>query len=435
MTLVSSFEVQLQGFAGAFSNRSFRHLITIVTGWVLCRRRAVTQMLVAAGVVGAIHHSIFHRFFSAARWSLDRLGLIVFGMIEPYLSSTCLLSLDDTLAHKRGRKMYGTGMHHDPLLSGQGQVITTWGHKWVVLAVIVQFPVWPERVFSLPILVRLYVNKKSAAKWKTPYRTQNELALEMIHLLCKTHKNRHFHVVADTAYGRQHVLLKLPANCDLTSGLRMDAQLHEAPPTEYTCRPGRPRVRGPRVPSPELMLQKGKRRLKMNLYGRKQDLEFAETTAYLHRVPNRPLKIVAVEPLQAGCKQRAFFSTCQAATAEQVLGWYAQRWSLEVTFHDAKQYLGFEDPPGWTRRAVERTAPLAMLLYSLIVLWYVSYAAHRKEWPRLPWYRSKQTASFQDMLTTLRRQSLEEAFLTLTLEPLTTSKFKKTLHYLVSIAA
>ena len=231
------------------------------------------------------------------------------------------------------------------------------------------------------------------------------------------------------------MLLKLPDNCDLTSSIRMDAQLHDAPPTEYTCRPGRPRIRGYRLPSPKQMLEKETRRLNMNLYGRRQNLDLAETKAYLHDVPNRPLKIVAVQPLQAGCKPRAFYSTCHEATAEQVLGWYAQRWSLEVTFHDAKQYLGFEDPPGWTRRAVERTAPMAMILYSLIVLWYVQYAAHRKDWPRLPWYRSKQTASFGDMLSALRRESLKEAFLRLPDEPIPLSKYKETLRFLVDLAA
>ncbi len=63
-----------------------------------------------------------------------------------------------------------------------------------------------------------------------------------------------------------------------------------------------------------------------------------------------------------------FSSTCSDATAEQVLGWYAMRWSIEVTNHDSQQHLEFEEPQGWTRRSVERTAPLAMLLYRLIVL-------------------------------------------------------------------
>lgn len=435
MTLVTSFEFQLQAFRVAFTQQSFSHLISLLTGWVLCRRRTVTNMLVAAGVAGQRHHSIFHRFFSTAKWSLDRVGMLVFGMLEPHLSGTCLLSLDDTLAHKRGRQTYGAGMHRDPLLSSPSHAVTTWGHNWVVLAVILRFPLWPERALSLPVLARLYLNKKAAAKWQATYQTRSELALEMLRLLCNSRKNRRFHVIADCAYGGQQVLLKLPANCDLTSGLHLRARLHQAPPTEFTCRAGRPRVRGERVPSPVQMLQQKRKRWKMQLYGRKQEVEFVDTTAYLYCAPNRPVKIVAVQPLHAGCKQRAFYSTCHDATAEQVLTWYAQRWSLEVTFHDTKQHLGFEDPPGWTRGAVERTAPLALLLYSLIVLWYVQYAAHRKQWTVLPWYRTKQTPSFRDMLLALRRESLEESILSLAPEPMPFAKLQKTLHYLIEIAA
>ena len=372
MSLVSSFEVQLQPFRSAMMRRSFRNLVTILTGWVLSGRRSITRMMVAANAVGAKHHSTYHRFFSAAKWSLDGLGLILFRRLQPYAQETILLSLDDTLVHKRGRKMYGVGMHHDPLLSGQGKTVTSWGHNWVVLAMIVQFPLWPQRVFSFPILVRLYVNTKTAAKWKIPYRSRNELALEMISLLCKQRKERRFHVIADGADGTQKLLQQLPDRCDLTSALHMDARLYEAPPPP-TGRRGRPRKRGRLLPTPEQMLAQGRRRLKMNLYGRKQDVEVAQTVAYLHQTPQRPVCVVAVEPLQAGCRRRAFYSTCHWATAKQVLSWYAQRWSLEVTFHDVKQHLGFEDPPGWTRRAVERTAPMALLLYDFIVLWYVEY--------------------------------------------------------------
>ena len=89
------------------------------------------------------------------------------------------------------------------------------------------------------------------------------------------------------------------------------------------------------------------------------------------------------------------------ATAEEVLTWYAMRWSVEVTFHDSKQHLGFEQPQGWTRRAVERTAPVAMLLYSLDRV-VVRAEGHRSYHPLdCPWYRSKTEPSFADMLATL----------------------------------
>ena len=79
-----------------------------------------------------------------------------------------------------------------------------------------------------------------------------------------------------------------------------------------------------------------------------------------------------------------------------------------MTFHDAKQHLGFEEPQGWTRRAVERTAPTAMLLYSLILLWFATVGHRHYRAPHAPWYLSKARASFGDMLATLRRESVRE---------------------------
>ena len=73
-------------------------------------------MLLAAGAVGKKHHSAFHRLFAQAQWSLDQVGLLVFDMLAPWLEGEVLLALDDTLARKRGLKVFGAGMHHDPLL-------------------------------------------------------------------------------------------------------------------------------------------------------------------------------------------------------------------------------------------------------------------------------------------------------------------------------
>jgi hypothetical protein len=76
---------------------------------------------------------------------------------------------------------------------------------------------------------------------------------------------------------------------------------------------------------------------------------------------------------------------------------------LEVTFHDAKQFLGFAEPQCQTPRAVQRTAPFALVVYDLILLWFAEHAAASSPaWPVRPWYRHKTTPSFSDMLTTLR---------------------------------
>ena len=123
------------------------------------------------------------------------------------------------------------------------------------------------------------------------------------------------------------------------------------------------------------------------------------------------------------------------ASAEQVIQYYAQRWSIEVSFHDSKQCLGFEEPQGWSRKAVLRTAPVAMLLYSLIVLWFAR-EGHRAYQPLdCPWYTSKAEPSFADMLTTLRLQSTRKTYLSLPLRGPGSRKIKRLLENVVAAAA
>ncbi|MEO8130299.1 MAG: transposase, partial [Bryobacteraceae bacterium] len=230
MELVPGFILLLQGLSATMTAPTFASLTTVLTGWVFASRHTVTRMILAAGGAAEKHFSSYHRLFSVARWSLDALGLAVFDLIEPFLGSVVMLGLDDTLARKRGLKMFGTGMHHDPLLSSRCKVITNWGHSWVVVGVIVELPFRPGHYYCLPILFRLYLNKKSAAKHRRAYRTRPELGVELLELLCKCRKNQRFHVVADSAYGGQSVLCRLPMNCDLTSRLVKDARLYDAPP-------------------------------------------------------------------------------------------------------------------------------------------------------------------------------------------------------------
>jgi hypothetical protein len=121
--------------------------------------------------------------------------------------------------------------------------------------------------------------------------------------------------------------------------------------------------------------------------------------------------IVVSEALEGGRGKEAFYSTCHDASAEQVIQWYAMPWSVEVAFRDSKQFLGFEELQGWSRRAVERTAPLAMLLYSLVVIWFAKEGHRSCRLPNHRWYPGKQEPCFADMLRTLRQESARKQVL------------------------
>ena len=72
-----------------------------------------------------------------------------------------------------------------------------------------------------------------------------------------------------------------------------------------------------------------------------------------------------------------------------------------------KPDLGLEDPIRLPK-AVERTAPMAMFIYTIVVVWFHRTGHRSVRFPFRPWYRQKAETSFADMLTTLRRLSYDE---------------------------
>ena len=86
------------------------------------------------------------------------------------------------------------------------------------------------------------------------------------------------------------------------------------------------------------------------------------------------MQIVLVRDPTHKRRDEAFFCTDLATDARFILEAYARRWCLEVTFHDAKQFLGFAEPQCQTPRAVQRTAPFALLVYDLVLLWFAEHA-------------------------------------------------------------
>ena len=78
---------------------------------------------------------------------------------------------------------------------------------------------------------------------------------------------------------------------------------------------------------------------------------------------------------------------------------------------------------------------MAMLLYSLIVLWFAKagHSLHRRE--ILPWYRHKLHASFEDMLATLRAAGVRQTVLSTGLQGQGSRKVLRTILHAYRMAA
>ena len=150
-------------------------------------------------------------------------------------------------------------------------------------------------------------------------------------------------------------------------------------------------------------------RLKFNQFGLHATLAVKTTKALYYKAGgDRELTIVLVRDLVGKRPDQMFYCTKLEWSARQILTAYSYRWAIECTFENCKQLLGLEDPANRVPKAVERTAPMALFLYSIVVVWFHTTGHQSVCFPDRPWYSRKQEPSFADLLTTLRRVSLEE---------------------------
>src|SRR5262249_3680540 len=130
------------------------------------------------------HKTSFQRVFSAAAWSGARLGCLLTGFILAHLVPRGVVTLvgDDTVESHPGRKVYGKARHRDPVRSSHAYTAWRYGHKWVVLAVLVRFP-WASRPWALPVLVDLYRSAEDNQRRRRPHRTPAQLMCRLLRLL------------------------------------------------------------------------------------------------------------------------------------------------------------------------------------------------------------------------------------------------------------
>jgi hypothetical protein len=430
--LTPTFRSLLLRFRPVFTAPTFATFLHIATGWCLSHRhRYVTEMIQSAGAVHRGHHSRYHRFFANAAWSIDDLyESLALEVVATFCAEgTIELGVDDTLCRKRGLTIFGTGMHHDPLISSRKRVHVSWGHDWVILSLLVTNPSWsPTKVWAVPVGVRLYKNrqglttgKKGQAKAKDPkkrppdpnHRTRPELAVELIRRFASLFPRRKMIVSGDSAYGGKSVLQHLPEDVDLISRVASNAALYQPAPPRRPDQKGPSRKEGDRLPKMAEWAADTTpwEELEFDRYGLHATLQVKTIRALYYKAgKDRLLTIVLVRDLVGGRPDQMFYSTRTDWDARAILSHYASRWSVEVMHSNAKQMLGLEDPSNRTPLAVQRTAPVGLVLYGLTLIWFHRDGHHSVSFPERPWYPGKEEPSYADILTAVRRESWRGQF-------------------------
>lgn len=160
-------------FAPCFTAPTLRTFQALVAGFLTQPGlRRVTGMLSGARLAGRRHHDLAYRFFATARWYPDQVGLVLLGLITTTMTpvgAPVVLAVDDTLWRRTGRKLHGATWHHDG--NGPARHRPAWGHRWVVVGVVVRLPFAPRAV-CLPILARLWIPRDAD---RTPLALAREL--------------------------------------------------------------------------------------------------------------------------------------------------------------------------------------------------------------------------------------------------------------------
>jgi hypothetical protein len=380
-----------------FTQPGSQLFLRLVAGWVVCpSRHTVTGILSYADPDGCRSHDAYHRFFRAGAWCMSALfrawSAVLVGALCP--AGPLWLLTDDTVHKKTGRKMDGAAWCRDAVRSSGQHVVYVWGLKVVPVFLRVIAP-WGGEPLALPVHIRLYRHGGP---------TLLELVEEMVNDLAAWFPNRAFYLAADGFYAplagrdlpRTHVI----------SRMRHDAALYEKPPARRPGKVGRPRKRGQRLPSPAEMAQRAHcwKRVHTCERGRTRTrLVCVRRVLWYHVCPAREVLLVISRDRDGKEKDDFFFTTDLALAAAVVISEFANRWPVEDTFRNVKQYLGAEHPQSWKGRGPERAAAFAYFLYGVIWLWYIRHGHACTPLFRTPWYRQKTTPSFTDARAALRK--------------------------------
>jgi len=399
----------LASLAGAFTRPTFLRFVVLALATILTvGGRTVCNLLRTLGALAPGHPSSYHRVFCKRRWSCWRLAKGLAGWIFPHLvpCGRVFLAGDDTVDEHPGDNVFGKGCHRDPVRSTHSYTAYRWGHKWVVLSVLVRFP-FTRRQWALPLLVALYRSEKDNEKAGKRHKTPARLLRQLCCVLLRWFRQRHFVLAGDNNYGSHEMArfaTRRRGRLHLVSKFYPDANLFEPPPP-YTGH-GRPRVKGKELAKPErVVAESGRTRLNVAWYGGgRRDVEVVTGTGHWYKSGQGLVEVrwVFVHDLTGSHRDEYFLTTDVAMTAPEVIETYVGRWNEETTFQEMRSYLGLESTRGWKEKTVLRVAPCLFGLYSAVACLYSQLPGRYARERAIEW-DGKQDVTFSDAITAVRR--------------------------------
>jgi hypothetical protein len=386
-TMILSLEPFVEELKPAFTQPSYGSACELLLAWVMCLGNH-TLCRVARTVDPRTlpdqsrRHGldVYYNFFARSAWTPAALAyrVAVLLLTRLKLLGRITLLVDDTLAHKRGKSVWGLGWFRDAVASTQKRVATASGHNWVVIAVAYCLPLGKAPIFALPLLARLHQPGKGQPSCAT-------LTKAMLTEVLGWFPRHTFSLVADAAYSCNELLLDLDPRVVYVGRLRGDAAVYDPRvPQAKKGQRGPKAKKGPKLPTPkEAARQADRKRTSVGqwvwrivavlVYGVSRSLKVVSYEAVWPRVLGlRPIRVWVVRDPEGRLRDCYLFTTDLEASGHWVVTQFAWRWAIEVLFRASKQVLDIEAPQHWSQESVEKLAPWVWSMQSVIMVWYLT---------------------------------------------------------------
>jgi DDE superfamily endonuclease len=412
--LPSRFAAVMLCFAPLFFQRSWRRAEVLLIGAILAPgQRTVTSILRITGLARERRFVNYHRVLNRTAWNGRAAARTLLGLLLDSFAprGPVLLGLDDTIERRRGRRIRAKGIYRDPVRSSRGHFVKASGLRWLGLMLLVPVP-WAGRVWALPFLTALAPSERYCRERGRRHKTLTEWARQLVLQTRRWLPDRPLVLVADSGFAALDLLAALVrSGVTCITRLRLDAALYEPAPPRRPGAVGRPRTKGARLPNLTAVLADRKtpwRRVTVPGWYREGEriVEICSGAAVWRHagLPVVPIRWVLIRDPLRRFDPQALLCTDPAQEALQIVRWFVQRRQVEVTFREVRDHLGVETQRQWSDRAIARTTPCLLALFSIVTLLAARLGHHaRLQIPATAWYR-KQRPTFSDTLAAVRRQ-------------------------------
>jgi hypothetical protein len=401
----------LAPFAPLFSHRVWLHAQVLLLGAMLAPgARTVTAALRVMGLATERRFTNYHRVLNRATWSARQGSRILLGLLITFFVSagaTIVLGADDTVERRSGRKITAKGCYRDAVRSTKKHVIRCFGLKWVSMMLLVPVP-WARRVWALPFLTALC--RPAEQKDQRRHKTSVDWVRQMVKQVRRWLPGRRLVLVVDGGFAAVSLALAcVKHQVVMVSRLRWDAALYHRPGPQPLGQRGPKPSKGQRQRSLQSWAERSDtpwENVEVDWYGgqRKQLWVFSHTALwYTPGLPPVEIRFVLVCDPEGKLRMEAFFCTDLQVTPRQILEWVVMRWSVEVTFEEGRAHLGLETQRQWSDRAIARTTPVLLALFSLVTLLALRLSQGRPMPVEMTAWYHKAEPTFADCLALVRR--------------------------------